>query len=90
MSDIVLDRMVFDHLEQQAARSDEAAYLRTQVQLLTDEVNRLLLTSSERDAIQWAADTLCVGWHDLRPDDKAKSRSAVGALRELLARLRGE
>jgi hypothetical protein len=55
MSDIVFDRMMFDHLEQLTAKSDEVAYLRTQVQLLTDEVERLRLTDDERAVIEVCA-----------------------------------
>lgn len=57
MSDVVSDRMIYDHLEQVAARQDEAAYLRCQVQLLTDEVERLRFTNDERDALEWASKT---------------------------------
>ena len=45
-------------------------------------------TDREFDAIRWAADTLCVGWNDLKPDDKDRSRKAVNTLRLLLERLR--
>lgn len=55
MSDVVSDRMMYDHLEQVAARQDEAAYLRCQVQLLTDEVQRLRLTEAERNAVEACA-----------------------------------
>lgn len=44
-------------------------------------------TDAELSAIQWAADTLCVGWNDLNPDDKDKSRKAADALRWMVARL---
>ena len=44
------------------------------------------LTDAEREAIQWAADTLCVGWADLKPDDRDRSRKAADALRRMLAR----
>jgi hypothetical protein len=36
------------------AKSDEVAYLRTQVRLLTDEVERLRLTDKEQKAIRRA------------------------------------
>jgi hypothetical protein len=55
MSDVVSDRMLYDHLEQLAARQDEAAYLRCQVRLLTDEVERLRLTKTERKAVEACA-----------------------------------
>ena len=45
-------------------------------------------TDAEMDAIRWAADALCVGWNDLKPDDKDRSRNAVNTLRLLLERLR--
>jgi hypothetical protein len=45
-------------------------------------------TDAELDAIRWAADTLCVGWNDLKPDDKDRSRNAVNTLRLLLERIR--
>lgn len=173
MSDVVSDRMMYDHLEQVAARQDEAAYLRCQVQLLTDEVQRLRLTNdtkeqrdrrlseitadmprwknltllqklrdggaamkcvpmfavkamrhaasmiesyqqhdaelesaceqseldyqaeiqrlrltqAELEAIAWASKTLCVGWHDLAPEDKQRTRDAAATLRGLLERM---
>lgn len=87
MSDVVSDRMIYDHLEQVAARQDEAAYLRCQVQLLTDEVERLRFTNDERDALEWASKTLCVGWHDLAPEDKQRTRDAADTLRGLLERI---
>ena len=45
------------------------------------------LSDIELDAIRWAADTLCVGWDDLKPDDKDRSRKAADALRWMVARL---
>jgi hypothetical protein len=42
---------------------------------------------AELGAIQWAADTLCVGWDDLKPDDKDRSRKAADTLRRMLERL---
>lgn len=89
MSDVVSDRMMYDHLEQVAARQDETAYLRCQVQLLTDEVERLRLSEEERDAIEWASKTLCVGWLDLAADDKQLTRDAAATLQGLLERLGG-
>jgi hypothetical protein len=44
-------------------------------------------TDAELDAIRWAADTLCVGWNDLKPDDKDRSRKAADTLRRMVARL---
>ncbi|NBW22462.1 MAG: hypothetical protein EBR82_82395, partial [Caulobacteraceae bacterium] len=44
------------------------------------------LTDAERYAIHWAADTLCVGWDDLKPDDRDRSRKAADTLRRLLER----
>ena len=44
-------------------------------------------TDVERDAIRWAADTLCVGWEDLKPGDKDRSRKAADTLRRMLERL---
>lgn len=49
-----------------------------------DEIERLRLTDEEREAIQWAADTLCVGWNDLKPDDRDRSRTATDTLRRML------
>jgi hypothetical protein len=46
------------------------------------------LTDEERQAIQWAADTLCVGWNDLKPDGRDRSRTAADTLHRMLERLR--
>jgi len=54
---------------------------------LQEEIKRLRLTDAELDAIGWAADTLCVGWDDLKPDDKDRSRKAADTLRWMVARL---
>jgi len=54
---------------------------------LHEEIKRLSLTDAELDAIRWAADTLCVGWDDLKPDDKDRSRKAADTLRWMVARL---
>ena len=54
---------------------------------LQEEIKRLRLTDAELDAIRWAADTLCVGWDDLKPDDKDRSRKAADTLRWMVARL---
>jgi Xaa-Pro aminopeptidase len=75
MSDVVSDRMMYDHLEQVAARQDEAAYLRCQVQLLTDEVERLRLTDKELKAIRRAA-AVADEMHDSR------LKAALGGLLE--------
>lgn len=61
------------------AQMEESAYLRCQVQLLSDE---------ERGAIEWASKTLCVGWHDLAPEDKKRTRDAADTLRGLLERMK--
>lgn len=45
------------------------------------------LTTEERDALEWASKTLCVGWHDLAPEDKQRTRDAADTLRGLLERL---
>jgi len=50
------------------------------------EIDRLRLTDAEREAIQWASDTLCVGWGDLTPDDKDRCRTAADTLRRMLER----
>ena len=42
---------------------------------------------AELDAIRWAADTLCVGWDDLKPDHKDRSRKAADTLRSMVAKL---
>jgi hypothetical protein len=44
-------------------------------------------TDAELYAIRWAADTLCVGWDDLKPDDKDRSRKAADTLRRMLERI---
>jgi hypothetical protein len=54
---------------------------------LQEEIKRLRLTDAELDAIRWAADTLCVGWDDLKADDKHRSRKAADTLRWMVARL---
>lgn len=45
------------------------------------------LADEERVAIAWASKTLCVGWHDLAPDDKQRTRDAAATLRSLLERI---
>lgn len=84
MSDIVSDRMLYDHLEQVAAKQDEAAYLRYQAQLLTSEVERLRLTGDERLAVERAAITL-----EIREASKRSHQAGSDALvlRRLLERL---
>lgn len=47
------------------------------------------LTDPERDALEWASKTLCVGWHDLAADDKQRTRDAAATLRGLLRRTKG-
>ena len=54
---------------------------------LQEEIKRLRLTDEEREAIRWAADTLCVGWDALKADDKDRSRKAADALRWMISRL---
>lgn len=64
--------------------------------MMADEICRLngrplfrspSLTTEERDALEWASKTLCVGWHDLAPSDKQRSRDAAATLRSLLERI---
>jgi hypothetical protein len=74
MSDIVFDRMLLDHMEKMAA--------------LRNDADRLRITAAELDAIEWASKTLCVGWHDLKPKDKDRSRQASATLKSLLERIR--
>jgi hypothetical protein len=74
MSDVVFDRMLYDHMEAMAA--------------LRSDADRLRITEAERDAIAWAANTLCVGWDDLKPKDKARSRAAAATLESLLERIK--
>lgn len=73
MSDVVFDRMLLDHAEKMAAIRSEAEQLR--------------ITETERDAIAWASETLCVGWHDLKSRDKDRSRKAAATLAVLLERI---
>jgi len=73
MSDIVFDRMLLDHMEKMAA--------------LRNDADRLRITEAERDAIAWASQTLCVGWNDLKPKDKNRSRQAAATLKSLLERI---
>jgi hypothetical protein len=73
MSDVVFDRMLFDHMETMAAVQNDA--------------DRLRITEAERDAIAWASKTLCVGWHDLKHKDKDRSRQAAATLKCLLERI---
>lgn len=49
-----------------------------------------MLTDAEREAIEWASKTLCVGWHDLAAGDKQRTRDAAATLRGLLERLGGK
>ena len=51
------------------------------------EIEDLRLTDEEREAVEWASKTLCVGWHDLAPDDKQRTRDAAATLQGLLERL---
>lgn len=89
MSDVVSDRMLYDHLEQLAARQDEAAYLRCQVQLLTDEVERLRLTEAERKALMDGI-YLCEGEAGTANEhvNAHAWAMAAGTLRGLLERLK--
>jgi hypothetical protein len=73
MSDVVFDRMLLDHAEKMAAIKSDA--------------DRFWITEAERDAIAWASETLCVGWHDLKPRDKDRSRKAAATLAFLLKRI---
>jgi hypothetical protein len=73
VSDVVFDRMLFDHMETIAA--------------IRHDADRLRITEAERDAIAWAANTLCVGWDDLKPKDKDRSRAAAATLESLLERI---
>jgi len=82
MSDIVFDRMMFDHLEQLTAKSDEVAYLRTQVQLLTDEVEWLRLTDEEKKTIKEVIKReVSANW--------GKPRNLAGPLQSILNRIGG-
>ena len=51
-----------------------------------DEIEHLSLTDEEREAIEWASRTLCIGWHDLYSGDKQRTRDAAATLRVLLDR----
>jgi len=84
MSDIA--NAIYSHLRTMAPHQLERL---TAIQLkeAADEIARLRLTDAELDAIRWAADTLCVGWDDLKPDDKDRSRKAADTLRWMVARL---
>ena len=48
--------------------------------------NECALTDEEREAVEWASKTLCVGWHDLAAGDKQRTRDAAATLRGLLER----
>lgn len=61
------------------ASQDEAAYLRCQVQLLNDEIERLRLTDSEREAIDFA-------WCSVGRDDAFNEHHAE-SIRETLEQL---
>jgi hypothetical protein len=52
------------------------------------EIDRLRLTDAEREALEWASKTLCVGWHDLDADGKQRSRKASATLRAFLERVK--
>jgi hypothetical protein len=75
------------HSDKQAAKSDEAVYLRTQVQLLADEVERLRLTDAERKSIEYgiAECEATAGLCSERPVIDAACK-ALAALRGLLER----
>jgi hypothetical protein len=80
VSDIVFDGMVFDRLREIGDQSQWIGGLES-------EIARLRLTDEEREAVEWASKTLCVGWHDLAAGDKRRTRDAAATLRALLARL---
>lgn len=83
MSDIVFDNLVFDRLREIGDQSQRLGELER-------EIARLRLTAAEREAVEWASKTLCVGWHDLAAEDKQRTRDAAATLRGLLERLGGE
>lgn len=92
-----------DHAELAKVMQSEVVRLRAQVDQLRDEVADAKkwamqersqrwalpapLSDAERDAIEWASKTLCVGWHDLAADDKQRTRDAAATLQGLLDRL---
>ena len=80
MSDIVFDNLVFDRLREIGDQSQRLGELER-------EIARLRLTAAEREAVEWASKTLCVGWHDLAAEDKQRTRDAAATLRGLLERL---
>lgn len=47
----------------------------------------IVITDAEREAVEWASKTLCVGWHDLAPEDKQRTRDAADTIRGLLERI---
>lgn len=68
-----------------AKTADDAAECHSKIEK-TPERERI--TDAEREAIEWASKTLCVGWHDLAAGDKQRTRDAVATLRGLLERLK--
>ena len=79
MSDILFDNLVFDRLREIGDQSQRIGGLES-------EIARLRLTDEEREAVEWASKTLCVGWHDLAAGDKQRTRDAAATLRGLLER----
>ena len=75
MSDIVFDRMIFDHLEKVADQSNRIA-------ALEEEIARLRLTAEEREAVERVSVA-----YELLPTVGAKQVSAT--LRKMLERLGG-
>lgn len=69
--------------EEQVATSDTVAYLKTQVQLLTDEVERLRLTAPERAAIREA---LAANEQDEQLFGDRAAKADAKALRGMLER----
>lgn len=57
-------------------------------EIASAEIARLRLTDAEREAVEWASKTLCVGWHDLDADGKQRSRKASATLRAFLERVK--
>jgi hypothetical protein len=78
-------RWAIDEIEQQRASIEWYKEVLVEAE---EKMARMRLTDAEREAVEWASKTLCVGWHDLAPCDKERTRATAATLRGLLERLK--
>lgn len=84
MSDVVSDRMLYDHLEQLAARQDETAYLRCQRLRLTNDAKEQRdrrLSEITADMPRWKTLTLLQKLRDRGAAMKCVPMFAIKAMR---------